>query len=307
MLLPENEPARKRAHIVTVGGGKGGVGKSCVAVNLSVEIARRGWRTVLVDADLGCANVEAMLGVRAEQRLDQFFVSPQPPALDTLLTPTRQDNLRLLAGSSGTLAAAQPRQERKRILYDALLDLNADVVVIDLDAGAHPTTLDFYLLAQPFGLAVITPERTSIDNAFKFLRSVLFRKIERFYGGPEVGLLLRRHESLDSFLSAFGRWGGAPTETKDELMDEILALARAFRPRVIVNKANNAYEAKIAQNILAKYTRQHLRVEPEPLGFLTFDTQVSEAVNSGIPFVCGRPRSQISGCILDMANRLGYF
>jgi Mrp family chromosome partitioning ATPase len=55
-LLPE---------LMVVGGGKGGVGKTCFSVNLAVEIARRGWRVVLVDADLSCSNVEAMLGVTA--------------------------------------------------------------------------------------------------------------------------------------------------------------------------------------------------------------------------------------------------
>jgi MinD-like ATPase involved in chromosome partitioning or flagellar assembly len=75
----------------------------------------------------------------------------------------------------------------------------------------------------------------------------------------------------------------------------------------VVSKAANAYEAKIAANILAKYTRQHLCIEPDPLGFVYFDKYVSEAINSGVPFVVGEPQRKISGCIVDMANRLGYF
>ena len=84
-------------------------------------------------------------------------------------------------------------------------------------------------------------------------------------------------------------------------------LARAFRPRIVVSKANNAYEARIAANILSKYAQQHLSIEPDNLGFVYFDKYVSEAINSGVPFVVAEPRRKISGCIVDMANRLGYF
>ena len=86
-----------------------------------------------------------------------------------------------------------------------------------------------------------------------------------------------------------------------------MTLARAFRPKVVVSKATNAHEAKIAANILTKFARQHLCIEPENLGFVYFDKYVSEAVNSGVPFVVGKPQDKISGCIVDMANRLGYF
>jgi len=84
-------------------------------------------------------------------------------------------------------------------------------------------------------------------------------------------------------------------------------LAQSMRPRIVVNKANNVYEAKIATNILCKHVRQHLMIEPELLGHLYIDRHVTEAVNSGTPFVVGQPGRKISACIADMANRLGYF
>jgi MinD-like ATPase involved in chromosome partitioning or flagellar assembly len=80
-----------------------------------------------------------------------------------------------------------------------------------------------------------------------------------------------------------------------------------MRPRIVVNKASNAYEAKIAANILCKHVRMHLMMEPEFLGHLYFDQHVSEAVNSGLPFVVGKPKRKISLCVADIANRLGYF
>jgi len=307
--LFEQYPAVKRKpQILTVGGGKGGVGKTCVAVNLAVTVAERGWRTVIVDADLSCANVEAVLGIQAQSRLDDLFrTAKSPQDIQSYCTPTAYPKLQLIAGASGAGASSRPRPQQKSLVFSGLESLDADLVIVDLDAGAHLTGIDFFLLARPHGLVVITPERTSIDNAFKFLRACLFRQIERFYDAPELVSLLRRYDDLDRFLIALDKLDLIESVFREQLVEEILAIARAFQPKLIVNKAQSAYEAKIAANILAKLTRNHLRFEAQSLGFLHFDSAVSEAVNCGTPFVTGRPRLPLSGCIGDMANRLGYF
>lgn len=306
--LAKDKPARLATpEILVVGGGKGGVGKTCFSVNAAVEIARRGWRVVLVDADLSCSNIETVLGFRSELRLDDFFYQKGPKSLAEIVCDTPYDNLRLIPGTSGLMDVANPRFQQKVALIRELGKLNADLVIIDLDAGAHLNTLDFFLMTNTNGVLVITPERTSIDNAFKFLRAALFRRIERFYQSPEVGFLLKRNQTLNDFLISIRRADCFDEALKEQLCKELTNLARAFRPRIVVSKANNAYEAKIAANILTKYTRRHLSIEPEVLGFVYFDKYVSEAVNSGVPFVVGDPRRKISGCIENMANRLGYF
>jgi len=289
-----------------VGGGKGGVGKTCFAVNAAVEIARKGWRVILVDADLSCSNVEMVLGAQAERRLDDFFYQKGGKQLSALLWETHYDNLWLLPGSTGLLDVANPRYQQKVAFIRELRKLSADLVIIDLDAGAHLNTLDFFLITDTNGVLVITPEKTSIDNAFKFLRAALFRRIERFYRSPEVGLLLQRNETLSDFLSCVRDSDVFDETVRAATCREIVSLAKAFRPKVIVNRAHNAYEAQIAANILTKFTRRHLMIEPLNLGFMYFDKCVSESVNSGVPFIVSRPRGRISVCIADIANRLGY-
>jgi flagellar biosynthesis protein FlhG len=294
-------------QILVVGGGKGGVGKTCLSVNSAVEIARRGWRVVLLDADLSCSNIETVLGFRPEMRLDDFFHQKGSKDLTAILCETPYENLRLIPGTTGLLDVANPRYQQKVALIRELHKLDADLIIIDLDAGAHLNTLDFFLMTETNGILVITPERTSIDNAFKFMRAALFRRIERFYQSPEVGLLLKRNETLYEFLECIRGTDCFDHEVREQVGNELLSLARSFRPKIVVNKACNAYEARIASNILAKYSRQLLCIEPENLGFIYFDKYVSEAVNSGVPFVVSRPQNPISGCIADVANRLGFF
>ncbi|MBI2421323.1 MAG: P-loop NTPase [Candidatus Hydrogenedentes bacterium] len=306
-LSEQKHLSRPNAEILVVGGGKGGVGKTCFSVNMAVEIARRGWRVILLDADLSCSNIETVLGVKSNTRLDDFFHQRGTKTLESIVSDTPYENLRLIPGTTGLLDVANPRYQQKVALIRELRNLDADLIIVDLDAGAHLNTLDFFLMTETNGVLVITPERTSIDNAFKFLRAALFRRIERFYQSPEVGYLLKRNETLHDFIESIQKADCFEKETGDQVCQELRALARSFRPRIVVSKANNAYEAKIAANILAKYARQLLHIEPDSLGYVYFDKYVSDAVNAGVPFVVGRPHLTISHCIKDMANRLGYF
>ena len=309
-MFPESSAASvesRAPQILVVGGGKGGVGKTCFAVNVSVEIASKGWRVVLFDADLGCSNVEAVLGVHTPVKLDQFFNQKGGKCLDRLLLTTQYDNLRLVPGTTGLVEAANPKYQQKMTLIRQLGELDADLVVVDLDAGSHLNTLDFFLMAETSGVVVITPEKTSIDNAFKFMRAALFRRIERFYQSAEVGELLKRNESLTDFMESIRSSDAFEPELAKQICTELAGLARETRPRVVVNRARNPYEAQIAFNIFAKMARRKLLVEPENLGYLYFDHCVQEAINSGTPFVVSHPRLGISGCVRDIANRLGYF
>jgi flagellar biosynthesis protein FlhG len=306
-LTEERIAPKTLPEIVAVGGGKGGVGKTCFTVNAGIAIARRGWRVVLVDADLSCSNLETVLGVNPESRLDDYLLRGRAHRLSDVLCDTPYENLRLVPGTSGLLDVANPRYKQKVQFIQELRQLDADLVIVDLDAGAHLNTLDFFRMKDTQGIVVINPERTSIDNAFKFLRAALFRHIERFYGSPELGLLLKRNPSLDDLLATVGASPAFTEKARDQIRDEVMALARSFRPKIVVNKVRNGYEAKIAANILRKYCMHYLHVTPEDLGYVVFDSCVSESVNSGVPFISSRPHLKISGCIVDLANRLGFF
>jgi len=302
-----SRPQREAPEILVVGGGKGGVGKTCLAANLAVEVARRGWRVTIVDADLSCSNVETVLGTRSERKLDDFFYQRGGKDLRCIVCDTQYENLTIIPGTTGLLDVANPKYQQKVALIRELKALQADLIIVDLDAGAHLNTLDFFLMTETNGILVITPEKTSIDNAFKFLRASLFRRVERFYESPEVAHLLKRLESFREFVECVRTSALFDGETREAICRELVALARAMKPKIVVNRARNAYEAQIAANILSKHSRQHLMIEPENLGYMVFDNRVSETINSGTPLVVSYPKLKVSQCIADLASRLGYF
>ena len=305
-LCAENGVAGGKPEVLVVGGGKGGVGKSCFSVNMAVAIARKGWRVILVDADLSCSNIETILGTNSGRSLDDFFHQKGGKDIESVVCETPYENLRVVPGTTGLLDVANPKYQQKVAFIRQLHKLDADLVIVDLDAGAHYNTLDFFLMTDTNGVLVITPEKTSIDNAFKFLRAALFRRIERFYRSPAVALLLKRNQTIEEFIACVRDAEAFSDAAKDDVCGEVVALARSIHPRIVVNKAHNAYEAQIAANILSKYARQYLRIEPQSLGYMPFDKHVSETVNSGMPFVVSRPKLKISTCIRDIADRLGY-
>ncbi len=312
MPLASSQVAEKREfairmpEIMVVGGGKGGVGKTCFAANIAVEIAQKGWRVVLVDADLGCSNIETVLGIRPDKRLDDFFYQKGAKDLASIVCTTQYPNLSFIPGTTGLLEVANPKFQQKNALIRELQRLQADVVIIDLEAGASFDTLDFFLLGELHGVVVITPEKTSIDNAFKFLRSALFRKIVRFYRSPEVARLLHRTVTLREFVRTVRDKGEFDEATKQQICGEVVALAESIRPKIVVNRVQNAHEAQIAANILSKSTREYLMMDTEFIGHIVYDKVVPEAINSGVPFVMSHPRETITGCIASIANKLGY-
>ena len=312
MRLLEEQITLKRPtpspEILVVGGGKGGVGKTCFSVNLAVAVAQKGWRVILVDADLSCSNVETVLGIDFDRRLDDFFYQQKRKNLRHILCETPYENLKVIPGTSGLLDVSNPRYQQKIALIRELRQLEADLVIVDLDAGAHLNTLDFFLIVQGNGILVITPEKTSIDNAFKFLRAALFRKISRFYQSPEINLLLKRNESLRDFIHVLQESDiFEDSQAIDDICGEMIAIAQSIKPKIVINRTVNSYEAQIACNILSKKARQELMIEPENLGYLLFDRCVPETVNSGRPFVLAHPKRKISQCIKDITNRLGFF
>lgn len=163
---------------VSVGGGKGGVGKSVVASNLGIAMARLGFRVVLVDADLGSANLHTLFGVERPGHTLQAFVDKRIGSLEEAVVPTGEPRLFLLPGTSGVADAANVAHATKLKLIRHLQSLEADVVLVDCGAGASFNVLDFFDLAD-LRVVVTTPQLTALQNAYGFLKSAVYRSLRQ--------------------------------------------------------------------------------------------------------------------------------
>ncbi|HEY0482211.1 MAG TPA: P-loop NTPase [Kofleriaceae bacterium] len=174
-MAGRHKPAVPR--IIAVAGGKGGVGKSTVAANLALALARLGHRVTLVDADLGAANLHTMLGVLSPTTGLSDFLDQRVETLDALKTPVLVPTLNLVSGTSRPGAANLTRRDKRRLL-DAIARLDADDVVVDVGAGSSFTVVDL-VAAADHKLLVLTPQLPSLHNAYALLKACVHRVVRR--------------------------------------------------------------------------------------------------------------------------------
>jgi flagellar biosynthesis protein FlhG len=157
-----------RTRVLAVASGKGGVGKTNLTINLAIALARDGKRVVVLDGDLGLANVDVLLGLVPRWTL-QHVVSGER-SLEEVICPA-PGGIWVIPGGSGLEELANLSEERRGVLLDSLarLDGHFDVLLIDVAAGVSEEVSAF-LHAAPEILVVTTPEPTAITDAYAVVK-----------------------------------------------------------------------------------------------------------------------------------------
>ena len=137
------------AAIISIASGKGGVGKSTTVSNLGLVLARRGLSVVLIDLDVGGADLHIMFGELSPKVTLSDFLSRKVETLaDTAMPLALCPKLRLIAGTGDTLRNTNPASQTKRRLERHIRELAADVILLDIGAGTNLHALDFFLWAD---------------------------------------------------------------------------------------------------------------------------------------------------------------
>jgi flagellar biosynthesis protein FlhG len=157
------------ATTIAVSGGKGGVGKTTISVNLATWMARAGTKTLLVDADLGMANSHILCGLKAEKTVENFFRNSEP--LEDLIY-TLPWGLDLLAGGTGSTDVLNVDQIKRGNIIRSLKQVSThyDALVVDVAAGASDASLEFCAACEKL-IIVIMGEPTSFMDAYSLIKS----------------------------------------------------------------------------------------------------------------------------------------
>jgi flagellar biosynthesis protein FlhG len=177
---PPAPGARPRATVIAITSGKGGVGKSNVAVNLAIKLASAGKRVILLDADLGLANADVLCNVDVPCNLAHVIARKRELAEVMVTAP---GGFQLVAGASGLARMADLSDADRQRLIEALgqLEQQADIILIDTGAGISPNVLSFTRAADHV-LVVTTPEPTAITDAYAVVKVIS----KRDAGGAEA-------------------------------------------------------------------------------------------------------------------------
>lgn len=165
-----NQERFKSARVIAVTSGKGGVGKSSLSVNMGLQLQKAGKNTVIIDTDFGLANIEVMLGIRPRFNMADLLFNDK--GIEDIITKGPLD-LGFISGGSGvqelsTLSKEEIQEFSSKL---SLLDNMTDVIIIDTGAGISDAVLEF-LLCAPEIFVVVTPEPTSITDAYSLLKTL---------------------------------------------------------------------------------------------------------------------------------------
>jgi flagellar biosynthesis protein FlhG len=177
-------------RVIAITSGKGGVGKTNLTVNLALAIQAHGQRVMVLDADLGLANADVMMGVSPQFNL--YHVLKGEKGIKDILTYGPQ-GIMLLAGGSGIQELANlPRKQIEGFINElGQLEGLADILIIDTGAGLNRNVMTFLLAADEV-LLVCTPEPTSITDAYGLVKSLYQRQPE-----SHVHLVVNRVEDIE--------------------------------------------------------------------------------------------------------------
>ncbi|MCX8044651.1 MAG: HDOD domain-containing protein [Desulfobacterota bacterium] len=167
-------------RVIAITGGKGGVGKTNISVNLALVLAELGHRVCLFDADLGLANINVLLGIYPEHDLEDVILNSK--SISDILIRNYQ-GIDIIPGSSGVERLANLSQEDIDRIVQSFASLDAyDYFILDTSAGISRSVISFCLAATDVAL-VITPEPTSLTDAYALLKVLCFND---FRGKPKI-------------------------------------------------------------------------------------------------------------------------
>lgn len=299
-----NPQAAGRRQIWAVGGGKGGIGKSLITANTGIVLAQLGKRVVMIDADLGGANLHTCLGVPSPRATLGEFINRKVEDLKDVVTETPVPNLHLISGAYDFLGAANPKHAQKIRLLRKIQSLEYDYILLDLGAGTSYNTLDFFLTAEQ-GILAVLPEPTSIENAYRFIKTAFYRRLK----------MLEPHFHIREMIQlAMDQQSARNVRTPSDLLEEIKKvdeekgqrlireMAR-FRPKLVVNQVRAGGDAAIGHQI-ATAVRKYFGITMEYIGHLEYDDAVWRSVRRRRPLLLEFPNSKLHRSFSQIVDRL---
>jgi len=162
-------PKQRKTRIITVTSGKGGVGKTNMAVNMALAYTRLGKKVIVMDADLGLANVNVILKVIPKFSL--YHVIRKQKTMREIIIETEY-GISIVPGASGFSKIANLAEDERQHFIEEINTLsNADIIIIDTSAGIHGNVIDFVAAADDV-VIITTPEPTAVTDAYGLIKVI---------------------------------------------------------------------------------------------------------------------------------------
>lgn len=291
--------------ILPIASGKGGVGKSLIAVNLSIALAQAGKKVIVADLDLGGSNVHLILGQTGVQKGIGTYLNSQDTDFNEIVLDAEYKNLRFIPGDAEIPGTANLKTAQKQRLIKKIRGLNADITILDLGAGSNYNIVDFFLTSGR-GIVVTAPTSTANLNAYLFLKNVVFRLIHSSF---------KKQSEAKTYLDGLFTSGSAAQrvyvprllatikELDPESYESYKEQIRFFHPWLILNMLEDPKDNGKSMK-LRRSCKEYLDLDIEHLGIIYRDDLQDVALNSRLPIIIYKPNSVLSQAIYRIADKL---
>lgn len=283
------KPGSKSCTIFSIGGGKGGVGKSVLSIGMATALAKEGKSVILVDLDLGAANLHTYLGLRGRTPTIADFILGKTPSLESILVETPVRRLGLISGAEFLPGITSPAHWMKLKLLRHLRALPADYVIIDLGAGVHFNTLDFFGVSDQ-GVIITAPEPGAVMNAYSFIKGALFRKVQAvFKNHPGLAAIIEdATKNPDSGRQFTLEWFSEKIrDSAPDMLSLVGEIEQAFRPALVINRAPEGRTHLLVKNLIT-LCKEKLGITLEHVGDLPEVREMSNYLLN-VPLLLDKP------------------
>ncbi len=292
-------------QVLPIASGKGGVGKSLFASNISIALAQAGKKVLLVDLDLGASNLHLILGTGAVRDGIGTFLSNSETEFKDIIFDTEYRNLRFISGDGEIPGMANLDTSQKTRLIRELFLQEADYLILDLGAGTSFNTVDFFL-SSSLGIIVTAPALTATLNAYLFLKNVVFRLMSSSFkkdswAGKYFDSLKQEGKSFQKIYipKLIDKIKVEDPESYNTFMERM----SVFKPMLIMNMLEDPKDSQKAVKI-RRSCKEYLGVNLEHLGIIYFDHLQETALNSRLPIIAYKPNSVLSQAIYRIADKI---
>lgn len=301
---PKTVISSSTTRLWAIGGGKGGIGKSFISSSLAICLAKMGKEVTLVDLDLGSANLHTCLGLKTPDLSLSDFVAGRRNQLHEVAVETELKNLKFISGFHDALNIADLGVDQRSRLVSALRTLPTPYVILDLGAGTSESTLDFFLSADQKIIAAV-PEPTSVENAYRFIKSAFYRRIR--LAEQELGLQQVIEQAMDS-RNKYGIRSPADLLRHVGTIDpsagaRLVNLITEFHLHLILNQVRTRQDIELGYS-MKSVCHKYFGVDVGYLGYVDHDNAVWQALRQRRPMVIEHPYSSIVGQFLSMTKNL---
>ena len=267
VIKSQNIRSIEKTKVITITSGKGGVGKSNVAVNLAVNFTKLGKKVIILDADFGLANVEVMFGTLPKYNLSDVIFNGM--SIRDIITLGPMD-IGFISGGSGVVGLNNLNREQIAFFVHNLSLLNdlCDILIIDTGAGVSDQVLEF-VLASPEVVLVSTPEPSSLTDSYSLMKA-MYKSSKYVNNGTNVHLIANKVMSEAEGKAVYGKLQSVVEKFLNGSLEYLgyvsydIQLEKAVRNQKVVSmeyptaKASKCFE-NIAFKLLNKDNNNHFK------------------------------------------------